>query len=415
MNATEAALAGRLARMRWVATGLLLTMAGLFLVTRTLRPAQPWLAPIAAFAEAGMIGALADWFAVTALFRRPLGLPIPHTAIVPSRKDDIGRALAQFIRDHFLVREAVTRRLDGIDLAQRLGDWLQRGDNATSVARDISRAMDWLVRSLDSAQLQAMLQGGLRASLDKLPLRAGLSVVLEVLSSGTHAQALVDHLAAIGQQQLDQNKDHIRARIRERSPWWLPKFVDEQIYDQLVAELQRILDEIGENPAHPARAEFKRRLQELVAVLGDDSKLAERTRRLKQEFIEHPAVQRYFEELWDHAAEQLKRALADPSSRIYAGIDNELHAVGRRLQDDAEIRERLNRWLKDLIIYLVETYRQPLSDTVSDTIAQWDPSATSERIELYIGRDLQFIRISGTVVGGCAGVAIYLAVEWLGI
>ena len=317
MNPHEAALAQRLARMRMVATGLLASMALLFTATRILLPGYPWLGAVNAFAEAGTIGALADWFAVTALFRHPFGLPIPHTAIVPSRKNEIGRALAQFIRDHFLVREAVERRLEHVDLAERLGGWLLRKNNAERVSRDLGRAMGWLIGAVDSAQLRAVLDSSVRASLDSLPVRAALSVVVEVLSTGAHAEAFVDHLVAIGQQQLGENKEMIRARIRDRSPWWLPRFVDEKIYDQLVDELERILIDIGNNPQHPARAEFSHRLAELAKLVADDSTLADRTRRLKTEFLDHPAVQSYFGELWVRLREQIQDALDEPTSQCF--------------------------------------------------------------------------------------------------
>ncbi len=413
MTPTEAALAQRLARMRWVATGLLAAMAILYAVTRILLPDFPWLGAINAFTEAGTIGALADWFAVTALFRHPFGLPIPHTAIVPSRKNEIGRALAQFIRDHFLVRDAVERRLERVDLAERLGGWLVRRNNAERASRDLGRALSWLIDAADSAQLRAMLESSVRTSLDSLPVRGALSVVVEVLSTGAHAETFVDHLVAIAQQQLAENKEVIRTRIRDRSPWWLPRFVDEKIYDQLVDELERILIDIGSNPEHPARAEFSRRLAELAELIADDSRLADKTRRLKTEFLEHPAVRAYFGELWARLREHVQEALEEPTSALRTGLDRELRDIAERVQEDADVRAGLDRWLKDLIVYSVENYRQPLSDTVSETIEQWDPSATSARIELYIGRDLQFIRISGTLVGGAAGVGIYLIAEVL--
>lgn len=411
--AREAALARRLARMRWIATGLLGSMALLYVATKPLLPAIPWLGVVNAFAEAGMIGALADWFAVTALFRHPLGLPIPHTAIVPARKNEIGRALAGFIREHFLVRSAVEQRLAQVDLADRLGDWLGRADNAKRVSRDLCLALSWLVKAVDGGQLRTTLDSALRASVSRLPLRAVFSVVVEVLSSGQHAEAFIDHLVAIGQQLLLENREQIRVRIRERSPWWLPGFVDEAIYDQLVAELERILGGIGKDPRHPARDEFARRLRELAETLSDDTKLADKTRSLKEDFFEHPAVQAYLGDLWSRFRDQIRESLEEPSSALHAGIERELRDIARRLSNDPEVGQTLDRWLKDLVVYLVENYRRPLSETVSETIAQWDPTATSDRIELYIGSDLQFIRISGTLVGGSAGVLIYVLAELL--
>lgn len=408
MTATEVALARRLRHMKWFANGLLIGMAVLFVVTSLQMEAYPWLGYVAAFAEAGMIGALADWFAVTALFRRPLGLPIPHTAIVPTRKNEIGQALARFIRDHFLTGDAVQPRLLQADLAGRLGAWLARSDHAHLVSRDVGRALDWLLGAVDSAELRQSLRDSLQRALEKASVNAGLGVLLEVFASGNHAQALVDQLVQVGRKQLSANQETIRQRIKDRSPWWLPKFVDEEIFEQLIGELQRILDDIGDDPQHPARADLMRRLGDLRTALSEDPVVAERGQVLRDEFLRHPAVKAYLDELWQRIRSYLSDALNDPGSPIRVGLEQELRIIGRRLQEDSEVSERLNRWLRELITYLVETYRQPLSEIVSDTIDDWDPTATAERIELYIGRDLQFIRINGTLVGGLVGVLIYV-------
>ncbi|MEE8249499.1 MAG: DUF445 domain-containing protein [Gammaproteobacteria bacterium] len=407
MNAEEAVLARRLAHMRWIATGLLFGMAGLFVATTLLMTAHPRLGVVAAFAEAGMIGALADWFAVTALFRRPLGLPIPHTAIVPSRKNDIGQALARFIRDHFLTKDAVLPRLSRADLAGRLGVWLTQGDNSRLVSRDLSIALDWLIGAVDSAELRQSLRDGLRGALQQASASAGLGVLLDVFTSGNYAESLVDQLVQVGRSQLSANEDRIRERIKDRSPWWLPKFVDEEIFDQLVGELQRILDEVDADPEHSARADFTQRLRDLKTALSEDPVIRERGQILRDEFLRHPAVKAFLDDLWQRSRGYLGDALSDPGSALRVGLERELRNIGQRLQQDSEVNERLNRWLRELITYLVETYRQPLSEIVSETVENWDATATAERIELYIGRDLQFIRINGTLVGGLVGVLIY--------
>ena len=408
MTTTEAALKRRLRHMQWFATGLLVAVAVLFVITSLLLPAYPWLGVVVAFSEAGMIGALADWFAVTALFRRPLGLPIPHTAIVPTRKKDIGEALARFIRDHFLTRDAVLPRLAEADLAGRMGGWLARKENSHLVSRDLGRALDWLLGAVDSAELRQSLRTSLQRALDQASVSAGFGVILEVFTTGDHAQALVDHLVEVGRSQLAANEEKIRARIKDRSPWWLPRFVDEEIYTQLIGELQRILDEIGDDPTHAAREDFNRRLAALRDALDNDPVTIERGQVLRDEFLNHPAVKTYFDDLWQMVRGNLSNALNDSESPIRLGLEHELTIIGTRLQEDTEIADTLNGWLRDLVTYLVETYRQPLSEIVSDTIDGWDATATSDRIELYIGRDLQFIRINGTLVGGLVGVAIYL-------
>ena len=407
MNAEEVVLARRLAHMRWFATGLLFGMAGLFVATSLLISTHPWLGVVAAFAEAGMIGALADWFAVTALFRRPLGLPIPHTAIVPSRKNDIGQALAHFIRDHFLIKDAVLPRLSRADLAGRLGAWLTQGDNSRLVSRDLSIALEWLIGAVDSAELRQSLRDGLRGALQQASVSAGLGVILDVLTSGNHAESLVDQLVQVGRNQLRANEDRIRERIKDRSPWWLPKFVDEEIFDQLIGELQRILDEVGADPKHSARAEITQRLRDLKVALIEDPVIRERGQTLRDEFLRHPAVKAFLDDLWQRSRGSIGDALGDPGSALRVGLERELRSIGHRLQEDSEVSERLNGWLRELITYLVETYRQPLSEIISETVEKWDATATAERIELYIGRDLQFIRINGTLVGGLVGVLIY--------
>ena len=408
MNNAEAVMSRRLARMRWIATGLLLGMAALFVAASLLLPRHPWLGLVQAFAEAGLIGALADWFAVTALFRHPLGLPIPHTAIVPTRKDEIGRMLADFIRDHFLVRETVAARLVRVDLAARVGEWLGEGNNARNLGRDISVGLVWLLNATDSAQLRNALREILGTALDRAPLSSAFKAALDVVSSGRHSQEVVDHLVRFGREQLERNKDRIRERIQDRSPWWLPKFVDREIYDQLFGELQRVLDEIGADSDHPARDRFNAWLADLRTAIGDDPEMKRRGRALRDEFLDHPAVRDYSQELWEKVREFLVASLRDPQSLARLAIDGELQGIGHELREDGDVNRQANRWLRNLILYLVDNYRQPLSAFISETIEQWDPAATSDRIELYIGRDLQFIRINGTLVGGLVGIAIYL-------
>jgi uncharacterized membrane-anchored protein YjiN (DUF445 family) len=362
---------------------------------------------VRAFAESALIGGFADWFAVTALFRRPLGLPIPHTAIVPSRKNDIGRALARFVRDHFLVREAVAARLERTDLAGRAGAWLEQEKNAALLDRDLAAALDWLLRGIDGGELRSALGASLRNTLDQVPVSRVLGTLLEVLTSGAHAQTLIDEVVAFGRAQLDAHRFELRLRIHDRSPWWLPKFVDQEIYDQLVGEFERILTEIAVDADHPARIELNSRMSALREALANDPELVAKVRALQDELVGHPAVRTYAHDLWQRIREYVHASLDDPQSALRLGVQRELRAIGVTLKNDAAAGERLNGWLRQLVLYFVETYRDPLSEVISETVERWDPSATSERIELHIGRDLQFIRVNGTLVGGLVGLLIY--------
>jgi uncharacterized membrane-anchored protein YjiN (DUF445 family) len=405
----------RLRRMRAFATALLAVMAAIFVATTWALPHTAWLDPLRAFAEAALIGGLADWFAVTALFRRPLGLPIPHTGVVPARKDDIGRALARFIRDNFLVREAVERRLDRTDLAGRLGAWLDSEANAGRVTHDVAAALDWALRAGDGGELRAALGGTLKQAFNKVPVSSAIATLLEVLTTGTHAQTVIDELVKFARTQLESHRVMIRVRIHERSPWWLPQFVDQEIYDKLMAEVERLLDSIAADPEHPARVELVTRVKSLQQSLAADPKLADKSRALQHDVVAHPAVRAYAHDLWARLAEDLHSALAAPGSELRVGVEQEIRKLGAVLRHDPEVAARLNGWLKQLLLYLVENYRDPLSEIVSETIESWDPIATSKRIEQNIGTDLQFIRVNGTLVGGLVGLLIYLGSRVLGV
>ena len=401
-------LVRRLRRMRLIATLLLAAMAAVFAATTWWLPKTGWAGAARAFAGAALIGGLADWFAIVALFRRPLGLPIPHTAIIPARKKDIGLALARFIRDHFLVREAIERRLDRSDLAGRFGAWLDDDANAARVGCDLCTALDWALRSSDGGELRAALGGSLRGAFDAVPVNRAVGTLLDVLTAGNRTQALIDQLVQFARTQLDQHRFEIRLRIHEQSPWWLPKFVDQEIYDKLVGEIEELLRAIARDPNHPARADIRAQIEALRHTLTDDPALAAKSRALQQELIAHPAVRGYAEDLWQRLADELHAALADPASPLALGITHEMRKLGAALHTDTQAAARLNGWLRQALLYVVENYRDPLAEVVSDTIESWDPHETARRIELHIGTDLQYIRINGTLVGGLLGLAIYL-------
>jgi uncharacterized membrane-anchored protein YjiN (DUF445 family) len=393
--------------MRTLATALLAAMAALYVATAWLLPASLLVGAARAFAEAALIGGLADWFAVTALFRRPLGLPIPHTAIVPSRKNEIGRALARFIRDHFLVREAVAQRLERANLAARLGAWLDDETNARRLTRDLSAALAWTLDAGSAVELRAALGSSLRTALDRVPVSQGVAALVDLLVTGERADLIIDQLVALGRGAIAGNRVAIRVRIHEQSPWWLPKFVDQEIFDKLMTELEQLLDAIARDAAHPARRDIKERLASLKDALAADTTLADKSRAWQREIVEHPAVCAYASELWQRLRGELKTALTDDASALRLGIASEIRALGTRLATDAALTTELDRWLKQLLLYVVDHYRDPLSEVVSATIESWDAAATARRIELNIGTDLQYIRVNGTLVGGLVGLTLY--------
>ena len=416
MSGTEAVpapsdpgLARRLRRMRTVATALLAAMAAVYgATTWWLTGLGPWVGAARAFAEAALIGGLADWFAVTALFRRPLGLPIPHTAIIPARKNQIGRALARFIRDHFLVRETVAKHLDRTDLANRLGAWLDDAANAARVSRDLSAALTWSLNTEDGGEMRAALGASVHSAFDQVPISRAVATVLEVLATGERADLVIDELLKLGRSAIEEHRVMIRVRIHEKSPWWMPKFVDQEIFDKLMAELEALLDAIAADPNHAARIDIKARLATLHQSFAIDPALAAKSRALQRELVEHPAVRAYAFDLWQRLRTELKAALDDETSQLRLSVTRELRQFGVRLRTDSALATDLNVWLRQLLLHVVDNYRDPLSEIVSATIESWDATATSRRIELNIGTDLQFIRVNGTLVGGLVGLALYL-------
>jgi uncharacterized membrane-anchored protein YjiN (DUF445 family) len=384
-------------------------MAVVFVMSSFWRESWPALGFVWAFSEAALIGGLADWFAVTALFRRPLGLPIPHTAIVPNRKNEIGQALARFVAEHFLVREALQTELVRFDMARSFGRWLGQPGNARRLAADLAKAARWTLGGAEFGPLRGAVTSSLRDLGRSIPKDRLIVALVDVFISGPHAQDLVDALVAHGRTQLERNKHLIRDRIKERSPWWLPRFVDEEIYDQLVGELERILGEVGEDQDHPARAELRQRLEDFSASIETDTALSARSEELVTEFLNHPATKSLAADISQRAHDLVLAALDDHDSELRRGLEQTLQDLGRALEREPEVAARLNAWLADVIVYLVETYREPISSVIATTIARWDADATSRRIELHLGRDLQFIRINGTLVGGLVGLILYIS------
>ena len=399
-------LVRRLRRMRLVATALLAAMVALFAATYLMPPGHAAEA-VRAFAEAAVVGGLADWFAVTALFRRPLGLPIPHTAIIPARKNDIGRALARFIRDHFLVREAVLRRLESAELTKRFGTWLEEPSNSVRVARDVAGALDWMLRAGDGGELRGALGAVLGDAFRAVPPSRALGTLVEVLTTGDRVHAVVDQLVQFARTALASHGVALRQQIHEQSPWWLPKFIDQEIYDKLVTAIEDLLAAIATQPDHPARAEIAARLATLKDSLVADDGLAAKSGALRDELTAHPAVRAYARDLSHRLNEELHAALRDEASPLRRSLEREIAAFGTALRTDAALAQRLDERLRELLLHVVDHYRDPLSAIVSETIESWEPRATARRIELHLGRDLQFIRISGTLVGGLVGLGLY--------
>ncbi len=401
----------RLNAMKRLATGLLLLMAVVFVMAHKAQESIVWLSYVRAFAEAAMIGALADWFAVTALFRHPMGLPIPHTAIIAKRKDEIGESLAGFVRDNFLVEDALQPRIRGIDFAIRFGGWMSQPDNARRLAGDAGAFASWFLDVFDSTALRHFLRENLQLTMRQIQITPLVGRSLDLLTAGHHHQELMNALTAVARRQLEQNKDRIRERIKTSSPWWLPKFVDQEIYDKLVAEFEDLLDRVGDESENEARQNFNDEMNRFLNALKNDPEVIARGEQLKDELLSHPEIQQYFFDIWNEISVYLSRESADPNSRIRRKIETGIMQFGDALLHSPEMQKQVNEWISDVVLYVVGHYRDEISAVISETVKRWDAEATSQRIELQVGRDLQFIRINGTLVGGMVGLLIHTVIQ----
>ena len=398
-------------RMKRLALGLLVFVTIVFLVARWLEDDHGWVGYIRAFAEAAMVGALADWFAVTALFRHPLGLPIPHTAIIPNRKDQIGESLGEFVQTNFLTQEVLHERLDNAHIGRRLGTWLSEPANASRAGGAVADGLRGSLEVIDDRDVGAALQGMIERKVRGTPVAPLLGRAIDVGMDGGHHQRLLDAtLSGLGNF-LDDNRTTFRDRLRTESPWWVPEGVDDRIFEKIYTAVHRFIGDIGADPHHPMRTSIDERLLAFAERLKTDPGLVAKLEELKGELLEHRDVQAWLQSLWGEVKRSTLVATDDPDSELRRRIDRSLVNLGNRLAAEPELQAKVDDWVRRAAGYVVDHYRGEVSEIISSTVAKWDGKATAERLELQVGRDLQFIRINGTIVGGLAGLVIYTVTQ----
>src|SRR5688572_2641261 len=346
----------RLDQMKRRATGLLVIATVIYIVTRLLEPRYSWLGFLRAMAEAAMIGGLADWFAVTALFRHPMGIPIPHTAIIPARKDRVARTLGAFVQHNFLTREVIQARLSGVQVGERIAGKL-----------------------------------------------------LSVVTEDNRHQELLNEAIILISRSVEQNHDLIRDRVQRESPWWVPTAVDDKIFEKIVRSIERTLGEIRDDPQHPLRERFDNALRTFIDNLQNSPETVARAEALKAELLDAEAVRRFSASLWVDAKAALVRFAenAEATSREGGTIERALTSFGEAVLADPALMRRVDEFVIDIAAQMVERYQREIADLITHTVQNWDAEVTTRRIELAIGRDLQYIRINGTLVGALAGLLIY--------
>ncbi len=406
----EAERARALARMKRLPLLLLLLMAVMFLAT--LNHPAAWAGWVHAFAEAGMVGALADWFAVVALFKHPLGLPIPHTAIIPRRKDELGDAMARFVSDHFLAPPAVRSKLESINLAALGVRWLQSDRGQERLLALVDAGIRWVLQALDEQRVRRFLARLTRQQLASLDLARTLGHTIDWLVRGQRHQDMLTQLLRYAIVVLNDNRTLLRERVAEESPWWVPGFVDDRILRQVLDRVELRLLEMSLDPEHELRERFNDWLLQLAEELRTAPEHRRTGERLKRQLIENEELQDYLYGLWVDIAERLTADLDAPDSRTRREIAAAVQRVARELEQDAEMQDWMNRWLVDAMVAVVDQNRLQIASLISDTVRTWDGHETSHRVELALGRDLQFIRINGTLVGGLVGLVIHAITQF---
>ena len=393
--------------MKRRATGLVLLAAVVFAVARILEARLPWVGFIRATAEASLVGGLADWFAVTALFRHPLGLPIPHTAIVATRKDRLGRTLGNFVQNHFLARDVLTTRLRGMRIAERTARWLSEVENGRRIARAVASGLAKTLESLSDDDLRTMVQAGVSERLHAIRVAPALGRTLSLVVAGSRHQDLLSEAVRLAAQTISDNRELIRDQVRSESPWWVPGVVDEKIYQRIVTAVERLLRDISTNPSHPLRAAFDTALRNFIDRLQHSADVIARAEAMKEEWLRDPAFARLSDQLWETTRRAILGYATRDAGTSPGALERGIAAFGSAVLANETLLAELDEAVVDVVASVVEEYRQEVADLIAQTVASWDPAATSQRIELAIGRDLQFIRINGTLVGGLVGLVLY--------
>ncbi len=401
-----------LRRMKAVALGLLVAAAIVYVITK-IDGGDGWVGYVRAFSEAAMVGALADWFAVTALFRHPLGLPIPHTAIIPKRKDQIGRSLGQFVETNFLTQEVLAERLGKANIGQRVGQWLAEPQNAQRASEALGDALRGTLEVLDDKEVQHGLEGVVRRRIAETPAAPLVGRAVELTVEGGHHQRLLDAVLVGLGNFLDDNHDTFRRRLYGESPWWVPESIDNRVLEKIYDVVGRFLTDIEGNPHHEMRTTVDRRVALLAERLQNDPEMLAKGEELKNELLDHPEFRAWIESLWLGAKRGLIDAANDPDSELRARASVALRQLGERISTDPELQGKVDDWVERAVGYIVDRYRSEVGDLIENTVERWDGESTATKMELQVGRDLQFIRINGTLVGGLAGIVIHAVGDFL--
>ncbi|MEB3416268.1 DUF445 domain-containing protein [Alteriqipengyuania sp. WL0013] len=403
-------LQDRARRMRMAATGMLVVMAAVFLVSGRFEGAHWAWGYVHAFAEAGLVGGLADWFAVTALFRRPLGLPIPHTAIIPENKDRIADTMAVFLRENFLIPQVVARRMKNMNLAGAAGNFLSEPgrEGPSRIRAGATELFAELLESLDPERLGTQVRSGLASQLERIEVAPLFGRMMEVAMADRKHLPLVDSTIRWAGLVLEDNETMVRDMIHDRANALL-RFtgLDERLANSVLDGLYKLLAEVLVDPNHPLRDKLEEGLETLARDLQHDEDFRARVEKLKNELIANPAVAEWWQRVWERIRQSLIKRARDPQSSLGAQFADSLDDLGNALREDERLQWQINRFARRTAVGVATRHGDQIVQLVSETVRRWDARTLTDRLEGAVGRDLQFIRINGTLVGGLVGLTLH--------
>lgn len=405
----------RLFRMQALATGLLVFMGVVFLITKSMEVQHPWLRYVRIFAEAAMIGALADWFAVTALFRHPLGLPIPHTNLIVGNQDKIGQNLGHFVTNNFLAENTMEQRIGELKISAGIAEWLKKNTNTDAITAQILRLIPDALNNVNEEQANIFLQDRIAHFVQQTDFNGLLSDLVKYLTAQGQHQWLMDQGVTAVRDYLQKPsvRKWMDKEIRNQLPKVLPGFVDNYIVTHIFNSIEQLLNEIEKNPNHRLRLELDEELRNFVVQLRHSSTYKDKIDAIKTDLLKSDLIWQQTGNLWQQIKQELLKNIENPNSLIRIEIDKSLADAGERILKSQEARDNLDKWLQRELFHLFKANRDWISRHISQTVSDWDKREISDKLELEVGKDLQYIRINGTLVGGTVGLVLHLLLDWL--
>ncbi|MEI6127589.1 MAG: DUF445 domain-containing protein [Pseudomonadota bacterium] len=394
--------------MKRFATGLFITMVMVYTASKYLEKAHPFFPFLSALTEAAMVGALADWFAVVALFKHPMGIPIPHTAIIQHNKDRFGETLAAFMRHNFLSREALAVKLSAIDFTGWLSRVLSDQDNTKKIALKFVEYGSAICEKIDDRELRGFMGRLASSSINNINILPLIGNLLGIFVENNKHQELLDEMLLSIEKLFHRNKADLEQKIKQETPWWVPDFIDTTIAEKIITKLDVMLGDIRSDPRHEIRIKFNGAVQRFIGRLHEPNAFNGTIAGFRESLLGHPKTKEVLQLFWESMKINLLRDIKNPDSLLGQKLEQVIRVMGNDLASNTAVREKMNSWIYSSVLAITEEYADAIITIISDTVKRWDTEEAGAKIELYIGKDLQWIRINGTLVGGLVGLLIYI-------